>query len=188
MPILHSPGVMTPGQLGPIRRDLRAGERALHLHHVEHRDALGDADDQRDLRIDRLEDRVGGERRRHVDHRRVGAGLGDRLGHGVEHRQVEMRGAAFARRHAAHHLGAVGDRLLGMEGALRAGEALADDLGVLVDQDGHQAGLLHRLDDLLGGVGEVFGRRDLAGRTPSGSSCRARRWCLRAAPPAARAG
>ena len=49
-----------------------------------------------------------------------------------------MGGAALARRHAAHHLGAVGDRLLGMEGALRAGEALADDLGVLVDQDGHQ--------------------------------------------------
>ena len=41
-----------------------------------------------------------------------------------------MPGAAFARRDAADHLGAVGDRLLGMEGALRAGEALADDLGV----------------------------------------------------------
>src|SRR5215510_14278462 len=45
---------------------------------------------------------------------------------------------AFARGDAAHHLGAVGDRLLGVERALRAGEALADDLGVLVDQDGHQ--------------------------------------------------
>ena len=120
MPILHSPGVMTPGQLGPIRRDFEPAERALHLDHVEHRDALGDADDQRDLGVDRLEDRIGGVGRRHVDHGGGGAGLGDGLGHGVEHRQVEMRGAALARRHAAHHLGAVGDRLLGMEGALRS--------------------------------------------------------------------
>src|SRR5579863_10504073 len=50
-----------------------------------------------------------------------------------------MRGAAFPRRDAAHHLGAVGDRLLGVEGALRAGEALADDLGGMIDQDRHQA-------------------------------------------------
>ena len=75
MPILHSPGVSTPGQFGPIRRDLRAGQRALHPHHVEHRNAFGDADDQRDLGVDRFADRVGRARRRHVDHAGVGAGL-----------------------------------------------------------------------------------------------------------------
>ncbi len=42
--------------------------------------------------------------------------------------------AAFAGRDAADHLGAVGDGLLGVEGALSAGDALADDLGVLVDR------------------------------------------------------
>src|SRR6185312_6764827 len=77
--------------------------------------------------------------RRDVDHAGGRAGLGDRFGDGVEHRQIEMDGAAFARRHAAHHLGAVGNRLLGVEGTLAAGEALADDLGVLVDQDGHHS-------------------------------------------------
>src|SRR5258708_17400577 len=46
--------------------------------------------------------------------------------------------AAFARRGAADHLGTVVDRGLRMEGAVLAGEALADDLGVLVDEDGHQ--------------------------------------------------
>src|SRR4030095_11740244 len=56
----------------------------------------------------------------------------------VEHRQAQMGGAAFARRRAADHLGAVGDRLLGMERAVLAGEALADDLGALADEDGHQ--------------------------------------------------
>src|SRR5918995_1738739 len=50
-----------------------------------------------------------------------------------------MRRAAFARRHAADHLGAVGNRLLGVKRAVLAGEALADDLGILVDEDGHHA-------------------------------------------------
>src|SRR5215467_2953409 len=50
-----------------------------------------------------------------------------------------MQRAALPGRDAAHHLRAVGDRLLGVEGALRAGEALAEDLGVAVDEHGHQA-------------------------------------------------
>src|ERR1700743_2046963 len=48
-----------------------------------------------------------------------------------------MSRTAFARRGAADHLGAIGDGLFGMKGALVAGEALADDLGVLVDKNGH---------------------------------------------------
>src|SRR4051812_35003948 len=118
---------------------LRSGQRALHLHHVGNRNAFGDADDQRDLGIDRFGDRVGGAGRRHVDHAGVAAGLFFRFDHGVEHRQPEMRRAAFARRRAADHLGAVVDRGLRMEGAVLAGEALANDLGILVDEDGHQA-------------------------------------------------
>ena len=45
MPILHSPGVMMPGQFGPISRASGVLEHGLHLHHVEHRNAFGDADD-----------------------------------------------------------------------------------------------------------------------------------------------
>jgi hypothetical protein len=48
---------MTPGQFGPIRRDFDPSSFALDLDHVEHRDALGDADDERDLGVDRLDDR-----------------------------------------------------------------------------------------------------------------------------------
>src|SRR4029079_2396449 len=70
-----------------------------------------------------------------------GAGFLARLRDGVENRQIEMGRAAFARRGAADHLGAVGDRLLRMEGAVLACEALADDLGVLVDEDTHYAAL-----------------------------------------------
>src|SRR5262249_13617354 len=75
--------------------------------------------------------------RRHVDYARVAIGLFLRLRHGVENGQAEMGGAAFARRRAADHFGAVGDRLLGMERAVLASETLADDLGALVDEDGH---------------------------------------------------
>src|SRR5271156_1233116 len=115
-----------------------AGETALDADHVEDRDALGDADDQRDLGIGRLEDRIGGEGRRHIDHARVAAGRGAGLMHGVEDRQVEVPGPAFPRCHAADHLGAVGDRLLGVERALGAGDPLADDFGRGVDEDRHQ--------------------------------------------------
>ena len=63
---------------GAVRADQpRRGwslEVALDPDHVEDRDAFGDADDERDAGVGRLEDRVGGERRRHEDHRGVGAG------------------------------------------------------------------------------------------------------------------
>src|SRR5688500_8792045 len=50
-----------------------------------------------------------------------------------------MHASAFARRHAADHLRAIGNRLLGMKRAVLAGETLADNFGVLVDEDGHYA-------------------------------------------------
>src|SRR5262245_42941144 len=125
--------------IGPNEARLRSAERALHLDHVSDRDALGDADDERDLSLDRLRNGIGSTRRRHVDYAGVAIGLRLGFGNRIEHRQPEMAGAAFTGRSAAHHLGAVGDRLLGVERAVLAGEALADDAGVLVDQDGHQA-------------------------------------------------
>ena len=67
------------GAVGPDQPRLAAGQRALDPHHVQHRDALGDADDERDLGIDRLEDGIGGKRRRHVDRARIGAGRLRRL-------------------------------------------------------------------------------------------------------------
>src|SRR5690606_16844274 len=56
---------------------------------------------------------------------------------GVEDRQAQVLRAALAGRHAAHHLRAVGNRLFGVQRALRAGNSLADDPGVLVDQYAH---------------------------------------------------
>ena len=64
-----------------------------------------------------------------------------RLGDGVEDGEADVGLAALAGGDAADHPGAVGDGLLGVEGSLRAGEALADDLGVLVDEDRHLTSL-----------------------------------------------
>ncbi|XPE60172.1 hypothetical protein ACNKHQ_03350 [Shigella flexneri] len=61
MPILHSPGVMTPGS----RADhAHAGFLQLHLdvQHVQGRDAFGDGDDELDAGIDGFQDGVLAER------------------------------------------------------------------------------------------------------------------------------
>src|SRR5690606_16087305 len=122
---------------GAVRADQAHAQLvALHFHfqHVESRHAFGDADDQLDAGECGFEDRILAECRRHVDHGSIGAGGGNCVGNGVEHRQTEVFGAALARRYTADHFGAVCNRLLRVQGALRAGEALADYLGVLVDQ------------------------------------------------------
>ena len=124
--------------VGADEGGLRALQRALDPRHVEDRNALGDAHDERGLGVDRLADRVRRARRGHVDHARVGARLLPRLGDRVEDGEAKMDRAALARRHAAHEPGAVSHRLLGMESAVLAGEALGDDLGVGVDEDGHE--------------------------------------------------
>ena len=53
------------------------------------------------------------------------------LGNGVEDRQPEMFLSSFPGRNSSDHPRSVLDGLSGVEGALLAGEPLADDLGVL---------------------------------------------------------
>ena len=105
--------------------------------HVEDRNPLGDRDDQRDPGVGGFEDRVGGERRRHEDHRRVGAGLLDRIGAGVKHRHAQGRSSPLARGHPADQVRAIVAALLGVKRPRLAGDPLADQPGVLVNQDAH---------------------------------------------------
>src|SRR5690606_18200653 len=124
---------------GAVRADeprFRAFQRALDLHHVQNRNPFRDADDERHLGVDRLEDRIRREGGRNVDRGGVRAGPGHRLVDRVEAREAEVFAPALAGRHAADHLRAVGDGLFGVEGALAAGDALADDAGVFFDEDG----------------------------------------------------
>jgi hypothetical protein len=76
MPILHSPGVMTPGQFGPIRRDLDFVQGALDLDHVE----TGTPSVMQTMSgiSASMASRIASAAKgwRHVDHGGVGAGLG----------------------------------------------------------------------------------------------------------------
>ena len=120
---------------------LRAVERPLHADHVKHRNPLGDRYDQRNLGVDRLEDGIRCERRRHVDDRGIRAGLLDRLAHRIEHGQTEVGGAALTGRHSTHHLRAVIERLARVERAGLAGHPLGDDLRVPIDKYAHWVGI-----------------------------------------------
>src|SRR2546429_1168150 len=136
MPILHSPAVITPGQFGPISRDLDPeSDRFTRTMSSTGMPSVMQT-------ISGISASIASQiarrtRRRHIDHGCIGAGLFARLHHRIEHRQAEMFRPAFAGRGAADHLGAVGNGSLGMKGAVLAGKALANDLGVFVDQDGH---------------------------------------------------
>ena len=97
-----------------------AGHVAPYRHHVEDRNAVGDADDQADAGVHRLADGVGSERRRHENDAGVGAGVGHGAGHRVEQRPPQGRAAAAARIDAADVARAVIHRLLGVKPPPRA--------------------------------------------------------------------
>src|SRR5262249_14142075 len=105
-------------------------------NHVERRDALGDADDQLDPGVRRLQDRIRGAGGRAQDHGAVGAGLAHRLLDAVEEREALDGGAALPRGDAAHDTGAVFAAADRVEGAVFA-HALDQDPRVLADQDAH---------------------------------------------------
>src|SRR5207249_3924003 len=115
-----------------------AAQEVLDPDHVLDRDALGDADDQRDARGRRLHDRVGGERRRHEDAGGVRARGLDRVGDGGEHRHAKVRGSAPARAGAGDHLRPQLLHLLGVEAALAAGDPLDDHARGCVEEDAHR--------------------------------------------------
>src|SRR4029077_13064467 len=80
---------------------------AADLYHVEHRHALGDADDQLDASRDRFQNRVGCKRGRHIDDGRVSSGRFARLLHRVENRNSFEVRPALSWYYSTHHLGAV---------------------------------------------------------------------------------
>src|SRR5690348_1397618 len=130
------------GTVGADKPRLAALQVMLDLYHVEHRNAFGDANDEFDSGGRGFEDSVGGERRRDINHRRIGAGRFARLLDGVENRDVLEVRAALARDHAADHLRAVVAARAGVELAGRAGDALGEDAGIFIYQDAHRINVL----------------------------------------------
>src|SRR5215208_707799 len=118
-------------------RALLADER-VDAGHVQHRDALGDADDQLHAGVRRLHHRVGRTVRRDVDDAGVGAGGLHGVVHRVEHGDAALEALpALPRGHAGDDPGPVLQHLLGVERAVAARDPLDDDGGVLVDEDAH---------------------------------------------------
>src|ERR1019366_7925183 len=130
---------------GTVRSDQNAllvllAHAVLDFDHVTHRYAFGDADHQVQVGIDRLPDRRGCKRRRNVDHRGVGARFLLRLlDAGVDRNAFEILARLFRVYAGDEAVPAVGviARHARVELAGLAGDALRDDTGVLVDQDGH---------------------------------------------------
>ncbi len=141
MPILQAPGVITPGQFGPTRRVFVCASRTRRTRdHVADGDALGDRDDESATRVDRLEDRVRGERRRHEDaRRRSRPSRCTRVDDGVEHgrpcpRTSRRRARASRPRRAFVPYSM---HLLRVECPGAAGDPLNEEARALVDEDGH---------------------------------------------------
>lgn len=150
---------------GAVRTDesslaLRAHD-SLDLDHVEGRDTLSDADDEVHLGFDGLKNGVGSKRRRNINDGGLSISHFLALGEGSEDGETEMLGAALSLVDATNNLGAVGNRLLSMEGTVLTSHTLDEDLGVLVDE--HVRLSLLRVDTSLKSVHEgrgVLGRAE----------------------------
>src|SRR6266700_1136935 len=110
-----------------------------HANHVDDGDALGDANNERDLRIGGFENRVSREGRWNENHGSIRARGFRGIGGSVEHRSLEMLHAAFSGGNAADNIRAVLDHLLRVKGAFAAGEALDDEARFFIDQNAHRA-------------------------------------------------
>lgn len=125
-------------EAGAVRADearLFALHIAAHFHHVEHGNVLGDADDEVELRVNRLKDGVRRKARGDVDDGCRCARCLDGIGDGVEDRDAVDVLPRLAWGDAADDLCAVVEHLLGVEHGRFARNALDDDFGVLIDHD-----------------------------------------------------
>src|SRR5665213_4464795 len=105
------------------------------------RNALGDADDERDPALGRFDDRRGRELRWHHDEGRRGPGRGHGLFDRVEDRDAVDVTPPFAGGDAPDDLGAVVAVAQAMKATLSPGESLDDHLGVLINENTHISSL-----------------------------------------------
>ena len=107
MPILHSPGVMMPGQFGPMSRDFFPAICAFTRIMSIDRNSFRDANHQLHTGIDRFQNSIGRARRRNENHRDIAAGFLARFRDGVEHRNLVLELlSALSRRDAGDDIGA----------------------------------------------------------------------------------
>src|ERR1700730_6397068 len=110
-----------------------------HAHHVDDRHAFRDANDERHFGVGGFQDGVRGVRRRNKNHGRIRPSGLHRFRHRIKNGTLQMLCAAFARGHATHHVGAILNHLLRVEGAFTTREALDDEARFFVYQHAHRA-------------------------------------------------
>ena len=134
------------GAIGAEQQCLLAAPGLLGLHlvahheHVAHWNAFGNADRQIEIGFHSLPDRIRCACRRYVNHRNCCAGFGLGFLHGRINRDVKNLFAGLFRVHPGNEtVFAIGVFLafFGVELTGLAGNALGDDLGVFIDEDGH---------------------------------------------------
>ena len=117
---------------------------ALGADHVTDRDAFGDGHREVEVGLDAFEDRVRREGRGDEDGGHRGARLLGGFGHRVENRHLDAvvleRLAALAGGDAGDDLGAVVDGEASVAGTKITGDALDQDTGLFVDENGHVKG------------------------------------------------
>ena len=126
---------------GAVRADEARGaflERGLDLHHVEDGDAFGDADDEFDPGVHGFEDGIGGAGGRDENHGGVATCVGAGFANGVVNGDLAFEGfAAAAGRDAGDDIGSVIHAGLRVEAAGFSSDALHEQAGVFVNEDGH---------------------------------------------------
>jgi len=136
-------------------------EKRSRPNHVLNWDAFGDRTDHADPSVGCFDDRVRRQHWWHKDHGRVRACCFHGLVHSVEDGQaIFVFGTAFAGRDAADHFGAIVEAPLCMLRAKRAGDALANDKSLSVDEDCHMGGSL-AIPAALGQVVSLLPKPDL---------------------------
>ena len=123
--------------IGANKAARRPFQSTFDAHHVKNRNTLGDRYNNFHLSIDCFEDGVCCERGWHVYYSCIRFCNCFCFMHRIEHGKVQVRLTTFAWCHASNHLCSISNGLLGMESALAASKALADHLGVFVDEYGH---------------------------------------------------
>ncbi len=110
-------------------------------NHVQHGNVLRQANDQLNAGVGRFINSVYRKASWYENHGRIGTRGFNRLLDAIEDWHFGLVRfkplAALARRHARHHIGAVGDHLLGVERAFSAGNTLYNESCVFVYEDTH---------------------------------------------------
>ena len=119
--------------IGTDQACVGSGQARLDLGHVANGDALGDGDDEGNLRIDGLHNRIGGEGRRHEDSGGVSPLLPDCFLYGIVYGDAILKFLpALSGGNAGHDVGTVLDALRRVKTAGAAGDALDDYSCILV--------------------------------------------------------